>query len=149
MDGDAVWAAAGSSVTKFLRGKPVCLALVFLSERLCSCLITCLLVQVARIENPLETAIATIVVFGSKLLGLTEDGTHLLVWDTATTGKSISASVNLVKHDICFSFIELVNSIEFDADFTATHVLHPATYLNKVLIGSSQGGLQLWNIVTG
>lgn len=102
MDGDAVWAAAGSSVTKFLRGKPVCLALVFLSEGFCSRSIACLLVQVARIENPLETAIATIIVFGSKLLGLTEDGTHLLVWDTTTTGGSISASVNLVKSDTEF-----------------------------------------------
>jgi U3 small nucleolar RNA-associated protein 21 len=30
--------------------------------------------------------------------------------------------------------------------FTATSILHPATYLNKVLVSSSQGNLQLWNI---
>ena len=43
---------------------------------------------------------------------------------------------------------ELVSTIDFDPDFTATCVLHPATYLNKILVGSSQGSLQLWNIRT-
>lgn len=27
-------------------------------------------------------------------------------------------------------------------------MMHPSTYLNKVLLGSSQGALQLWNIKT-
>jgi len=36
----------------------------------------------------------------------------------------------------------------FDHDFTATSILHPATYINKVLVASSQGALQLWNIKT-
>ncbi|KAG8930201.1 hypothetical protein FRC02_004503, partial [Tulasnella sp. 418] len=39
-------------------------------------------------------------------------------------------------------------SIQFDNGFTATHVLHPATYLNKVLVGSAEGNLELWNIQT-
>ena len=38
--------------------------------------------------------------------------------------------------------------IQFDTGFTATSVLHPATYLNKVLVTSSQGEMQLWNIRT-
>ena len=29
-----------------------------------------------------------------------------------------------------------------------TSLLHPSTYINKILIGSSQGSLQLWNIRT-
>jgi U3 small nucleolar RNA-associated protein 21 len=40
----------------------------------------------------------------------------------------------------------LASTIEFDKGFTATSILHPATYLNKVLIASSQGDMQLWNI---
>ena len=32
---------------------------------------------------------------------------------------------------------------------TPTCVAHPATYLNKVLVGSAEGGLQLWNVATG
>ncbi|GLB34587.1 putative utp21 specific WD40 associated domain containing protein [Lyophyllum shimeji] len=40
----------------------------------------------------------------------------------------------------------LDSTIQFDPGFTATSILHPATYLNKVLVSSSQGALQLWNI---
>ena len=43
---------------------------------------------------------------------------------------------------------ELQATIQFDSDFTATTMLHPSTYLNKVLVGSSQGNMQLWNIKT-
>lgn len=86
--------------------------------------------------------------FGSRILALTEDGTHLLVWDMASQGK-LESIITLIAQAAYTAPIELVNSIEFEADFTATHVLHPATYLNKVIVGSSQGDLQLWNISTG
>ncbi|NWR76965.1 WDR36 protein, partial [Centropus unirufus] len=37
--------------------------------------------------------------------------------------------------------------VEFDkATFAVSAVLHPSTYLNKILLGSEQGSLQLWNI---
>lgn len=42
----------------------------------------------------------------------------------------------------------LHSQIQFESGFTATHLLHPATYLNKVLVGGSDGSLQLWNIRT-
>ncbi|KDQ61049.1 hypothetical protein JAAARDRAFT_152054 [Jaapia argillacea MUCL 33604] len=105
MDGDAVWAAAGSHVIKYLRGK-----------------------EVARVSNPLTTPLASITIFGSQLLALTQDGSRLLVWD---------------KDDG-----ELQTTIQFGSNFTATSLLHPATYLNKILIASTQGSLQLWNIRT-
>lgn len=42
-------------------------------------------------------------------------------------------------------FLEL----SFDADqFKVTAMCHPPTYLNKILLGSQQGQLQLWNIRT-
>lgn len=44
--------------------------------------------------------------------------------------------------------VELQATIQFDSDFTATTMLHPSTYLNKVLVGSSQGCMQLWNVKT-
>ncbi|KAJ7510043.1 Utp21 specific WD40 associated putative domain-containing protein [Mycena galericulata] len=103
MDGDAIWAASGPHVLKYLRGK-----------------------EVLRATNPLETALSFITVFGTQLLALTEDGRRMLLWETATG--------------------ELDSTIEFDVGFTATLILHPATYLNKVLVSSSQGSMQLWNI---
>uniref|UniRef100_H3D6U4 WD repeat domain 36 n=1 Tax=Tetraodon nigroviridis TaxID=99883 RepID=H3D6U4_TETNG len=39
--------------------------------------------------------------------------------------------------------------LEFNpASFDVSAMMHPSTYLNKVLFGSSQGALQLWNIKT-
>ncbi|KAI0062315.1 Utp21-domain-containing protein [Artomyces pyxidatus] len=115
MDGDAVWAACGPHVLKYMRGKEA-------STSIPSILL------VARLTNPLQTPLASILIFGTQLLALTEDGGKLLVWDIAE---------------------EIFQSqIHFEPGFTATHMLHPATYLNKILVGSSDGSLQLWNIRT-
>lgn len=39
--------------------------------------------------------------------------------------------------------------IPFDNEsFKISTIMHPATYLNKILLGSEQGALQLWNIKT-
>ncbi|KAF8643908.1 hypothetical protein AX16_008924 [Volvariella volvacea WC 439] len=84
--------------------------------------------EVLRVSNPLESNLSFITIFGSQILALTEDGGRMLIWDTKT------GALNL--------------SIQFDPDFTATSILHPATYLNKVLVSSIQGSLQLWNIST-
>ncbi|CAA7270921.1 unnamed protein product [Cyclocybe aegerita] len=84
--------------------------------------------EVSRVTNPLGTTLSFITIFGSQLLALTERGEHMLVWNTCSG--------------------ELESSISFDPDFTATSVLHPATYLNKVVVASTQGTLQLWNTKT-
>lgn len=47
------------------------------------------------------------------------------------------------------SFLELYGELHFNLDsFTISSALHPSTYLNKLLLGSQQGQLQLWNIRT-
>ncbi|TFK63228.1 Utp21-domain-containing protein [Pluteus cervinus] len=84
--------------------------------------------ETLRVSNPSETHLAYITIFGSHLLALTEDGTRMVVWDTKSG--------------------ELEKTMQFDPGFTATSILHPATYLNKVLVASSQGSMQLWNIQT-
>ncbi|AWP14778.1 putative WD repeat-containing protein 36 isoform 2 [Scophthalmus maximus] len=39
--------------------------------------------------------------------------------------------------------------LQFDPNtFDVSAMMHPSTYMNKVLLGSSQGALQLWNIKT-
>lgn len=39
--------------------------------------------------------------------------------------------------------------LQFDtATFDLSAMMHPSTYLNKVLLGSCQGAMQLWNIKT-
>ncbi|KAG1827105.1 Utp21 specific WD40 associated putative domain-containing protein [Suillus subaureus] len=79
MDGDAVWAASGVHVIKYLRGK-----------------------EVLRVSNPLQTPLAFVILFGSQLLALTEGGRRMLIWEVST----------------------------------------------NVLVASSEGDMQLWNIRT-
>ena len=70
----------------------------------------------------------------------------MLAWDMESGGTSPGC--------LCFGvtpshpFEELQTSLQFEPGFTAIMIFHPPTYLNKVLVASSQGSLQLWNIRT-
>lgn len=56
-------------------------------------------------------------------------------------------SIRLIGFPSCFADIYL--QLHFDpATFDLSAMMHPSTYLNKVLLGSSQGALQLWNVKT-
>ncbi|XP_014246817.1 WD repeat-containing protein 36 [Cimex lectularius] len=75
-----------------------------------------------------EKPIHVLLPFGSHIISVDEDNL-LKVWD--------SKSKDL--------FLELT----FDPlTFRITSAMHPSTYLNKILIGSEQGAMQLWNIKT-
>ncbi|WVQ96671.1 hypothetical protein IAU59_003777 [Kwoniella sp. CBS 9459] len=78
--------------------------------------------------SPDQSTLGKILIFGDELLVLKEDGSGLLVYDLSSK--------------------QLRNQITFHTSFTATQLMHPSTYLNKVLIGSQQGELQLWNVRT-
>lgn len=42
---------------------------------------------------------------------------------------------------------EVILELNFNSNnFTISSLMHPATYLNKILVGSTQGSLQLWNL---
>ena len=43
---------------------------------------------------------------------------------------------------------ELYGELQFPSTFSISSAVHPSTYLNKLLLGCSQGQLQLWNIRT-
>ncbi|KAF8197530.1 Utp21 specific WD40 associated putative domain-containing protein [Pholiota molesta] len=65
-------------------------------------------------------------IYAIKYIRGKENGDHMFLWNTADGGDNCS----------------------FDANFSATSILHPATYLNKVVVASSQGDMQLWNTRT-
>ncbi len=49
---------------------------------------------------------------------------------------------------ILFSFSQ-VSELEFpSSSFSVSSLCHPPTYVNKVLLGSAQGRMQLWNLRT-
>lgn len=66
--------------------------------------------------------------FGRYLLSAGEDH-QLIVWDGVTG--------------------ELTRRLALREDAHVTTLLHPASYMNKVLVGFSDGTLQLWNTRTG
>lgn len=75
----------------------------------------------------LEVGISTIelMIFGDHLISLTEENA-LKLWNLASG--------------------ELYSELKMDESFPVTTMLHPSTYLNKILLGDSKGGMQLWNL---
>ncbi|KAG1468282.1 hypothetical protein G6F56_003920 [Rhizopus delemar] len=83
--------------------------------------------QISQMGGQGSFTILQILVLGGYMVALCDDNT-LKVWDT-TSG-------------------DLYTEIEFGHEFTATAMLHPSTYLNKILVSSTQGTMQIWNIRT-
>jgi U3 small nucleolar RNA-associated protein 21 len=74
-----------------------------------------------------KSNIFQLLLFGYHLLSLSEDNI-IKIWD--------------IKNKIQFS------ELEFPKNFSITVMMHPDTYLNKIILGSQQGILQLWNVKT-
>ncbi|KAG8484953.1 hypothetical protein CXB51_021536 [Gossypium anomalum] len=70
-----------------------------------------------------------LLLFGDHILSVDADG-NVFIWSF----KGIEDNPAPIEH------------IKLDANFSPTCIMHPDTYLNKVLIGSQEGSLQLWNI---
>lgn len=116
------------------------------------------------VSPQLPKRIAALEVVPKKHLTFTACGRHILVWkrvkQTATlTGHKGAVTQLLVVGNVLFSLddarslliwdlddMTLINQIDFPQHFTPTVMLHPATYLNKLLIGSQEGALQIWNV---
>ncbi|KAK9881958.1 hypothetical protein WA026_018150 [Henosepilachna vigintioctopunctata] len=66
--------------------------------------------------------------FGIHLISI-DEGNQFIVWDIKEETKFLELNFN-------------------KDDFRITSIIHPSTYINKILLGSEQGQLQLWNINT-
>ena len=71
--------------------------------------------------------VAALLLWEGRLVSVGEDGA-MCVWEAAAPFRRLQ---------------------RLELGCTPTCVAHPATYLNKVLVGSAEGGLQLWNVATG
>ena len=48
-----------------------------------------------------------------------------------------------------FDLLDTYLTLQFSKEnFNVTTAMHPSTYLNKILFGSREGAMQLWNIKT-
>lgn len=71
--------------------------------------------------------LSTLLVLGDYVVALAADGLAAFVWSLTTA--------------------ELLQTLAFGG-WAASAVVHPATYLNKVVLGGTDGSVQLWNVRT-
>ncbi|KAJ3294723.1 hypothetical protein HK104_003329 [Borealophlyctis nickersoniae] len=83
--------------------------------------------EIARMGFEEGVSIMSLTIFGDLILALCDDNC-IRMYNHATR--------------------ELHNTLELPSTFRATTLLHPSTYLNKILVASQQGTMQLWNIRT-
>lgn len=69
--------------------------------------------------------------FGDHILSVDADR-HLFIW----AFKGIEQNLEPISH------------IVLEGNLSPTCIVHPDTYLNKVILGSQEGNLQLWNVNT-
>ncbi|KAJ2893817.1 rRNA-processing protein utp21, partial [Coemansia aciculifera] len=84
--------------------------------------------RVGELEAVKRGEISSLMQFGDYIIGISEDNA-VVIWNRVTR--------------------ELFTEIEFESEsFQVTAVVHPSTYVNKIVIGSAQGSMQVWNIQT-
>lgn len=86
--------------------------------------------QVATWEGH-NAKISQLLLFGENVLSLDIEG-NIFIW----AFKGITENNSPVGH------------ISLGNNFVPSCIIHPDTYLNKVIVGSQEGSLQLWNIST-
>ncbi|KAG6954024.1 hypothetical protein JG688_00012543 [Phytophthora aleatoria] len=116
------------------------------------------------VSPQLPKRIAALAVQPKKHLTFTACGRQIIVWKRVQRIKTLLGHKGTIKQmmtvgNVLFALddeqdikvwdldtMELVDTMSFPVGFTPTVMLHPDTYLNKILVGSEQGALQLWNV---
>ena len=83
--------------------------------------------KIGTLKSDTDASINQLLIFGGHLIASHQDNV-MRVWD-------------LENDEV---FVEL----PLGSDFTVTTVVHPSTYVNKILVGSREGVMQLWNLRT-
>ncbi|BGP02493.1 putative WD-repeat protein [Rhodotorula toruloides ATCC 204091] len=112
--------------------------------------------------SPIPESLDNLVLFGNTLIALSSTGRRMYVWDVPPYIKPASkdplAKEGEEEGDVAGSetdeeqderVVTPYATLEFPTGFTATKVLHPASYLNKVVVGSKEGEVAVWNVRTG
>ncbi|PIO31595.1 hypothetical protein AB205_0000130, partial [Aquarana catesbeiana] len=73
-----------------------------------------------------EAEIHLVLPFGDHVISVDTDN-NMIIWDVESEEEYLQ--------------------MNFDRSyFTISAIMHPSTYLNKIILGSQQGTLQLWNV---
>lgn len=104
--------------------------------------------------SPIAESIGTLTLFGSTLVALSSTGKRMYVWDIPAYANPASKDPKAAEQEdaptpTSKKPITPYATLDFPAGFTATKVVHPASYLNKIVVGSKEGELAVWNVRTG
>lgn len=92
--------------------------------------------------------IYNLLVLGDFLFCSLENGVYIYNFKTKglLLGLSFPLPQSLTQSKITHNTtLEYHNEISTGSHFTITAILHPSTYVNKILLASTQGSMQLWN----
>lgn len=117
---DSIFATSGNKVYQFQRGR---LVDQYITK------------DADSMDEEEVGTLKDLITIGDSMLSLSSSGSCLYIWSIAR--KSLSRRIDLKR--------PLVDS---DDQFSATSFLHPSTYIDKILIGSTTGHLQLYNFRT-
>ncbi|BGP25126.1 rRNA-processing protein utp21 [Rhodotorula toruloides] len=111
---------------------------------------------------PFPESLGHLVLFGNTLIALSSTGRRMYVWDVPPHIKPASkdplAKDGDAEKDVAGSetdedhhrrTVTPYATLEFPTGFTATKMIHPSSYLNKVVVGSKEGEIAVWNVRTG
>ncbi|KAJ2374516.1 rRNA-processing protein utp21, partial [Coemansia sp. RSA 2603] len=84
--------------------------------------------QVGELEYADRGELSSLMHFGDYILAISADNT-VVVWNKESREM--------------FTELEFVNE-----SFQVTSIVHPSTYVNKIVVGSAQGAVQVWNVQT-
>ncbi|EPS64844.1 hypothetical protein M569_09935, partial [Genlisea aurea] len=73
---------------------------------------------------------------------------HLLLFGDYILSTDIKGNIFIWAFKVLSEDPSPVGHICLDSKFTPSCLIHPDTYLNKVIIGSQEGSFQLWNVST-
>ncbi|BGP40594.1 rRNA-processing protein utp21 [Rhodotorula kratochvilovae] len=114
-------------------------------------------------------SLGNLLLFGNTLIALSSTGKRMYVWDVppyvkpasqdplAANGNGKAADADEEEErgseteddDEDDGAVTPYATLEFPTGFTATKIVHPASYLNKVVVGSKEGELAVWNVRKG
>lgn len=115
---DITFVSSGSSIYVFKRAKPITILNVI--EDFPE-------ISISTNDKTSSVELLSVTIFGELLLSHGSDNV-IYIWNRRTGEK--------------------YSHIKFNKNFIISKLIHPSTYINKILIASTQGELQLWNIRT-
>lgn len=146
---DSIFAAASNFVGRYVRGKEI--GRLVIAPRLAASSAASPSSSGSDSDSDEEeddeqgqVTLTNLLIFGTTLVALSATGTQMFVWDLpAFVNPASKAATGSVSSTTPYAVID------FPSGFIASQVLHPATYLNKIVVASQQGSIAIWNIRTG